>query len=328
MKENTKKLIVFTDIGDTIIDEGTEVHDENRVVLSADCIPGARETYRKLHDAGYQIVMVADGLVQSFHNTMTQNGLDELFTAKIISEEIGEEKPSEKMFRAAMDSLGLKDEDKARVVMIGNNVERDIPGANRFGIRSVLLEWSPRRPFDELSPEMRATYKIGKPEELLPLVDALEKSLDSEPEYDRTLTSARVFAGIGRLEDWVHAYLTSDGNNQAFSDGLKLCPRYYYGPLKINLDALTRICGPEEGMPYLVDKDGFERRVAWLMEEIRNGADLPPLIVKWTGDGYELNDGNHRYEAFRRLGIEEVWAVFWMTEAEEAASFREMRKIV
>ena len=169
-----KRLIIFTDIGDTIIDEGTEVRNDQGVVIHADCIPGAKETYLRLYEAGYAIVMVADGLNQSFRNTMRENGLDHIFSAWIISETVGEDKPSPKMFSAAMEAMGLTEADKSRVLMIGNNVSRDIRGANRFGLISVLLDWSKRRPFTEELPEDHADYRIHAPEDLLALAERLE----------------------------------------------------------------------------------------------------------------------------------------------------------
>lgn len=173
-----KQLIIFTDIGDTIVDEGTEVKvPGTELVLRADCIPGAVETMRRLYDEGYTILMVADGLVQSFHNSMTQNGLDDIFAAKIISERVGEKKPSEKMFRAAMEAGHLEEADKRRIIMVGNNIRRDVLGANRFGIRSVLLTWSPRYSYAAETPEMEPTYRIARPEELLDLVHRLEAEL-------------------------------------------------------------------------------------------------------------------------------------------------------
>ena len=172
-----KRLIILTDIGDTIIDEGTEVRDENDIVIRASCIPGAAEAYRALFRAGYTIAMVADGRTQSFHNTMEQNRLADIFSAWVISEEIGENKPSLRMFRAAMDTLHLTEADKGRMIMVGNNVTRDIRGANRFGIRSVLIDWSKRRPFDEELPEDHATYRIHTPMELIPLAEKLEAEL-------------------------------------------------------------------------------------------------------------------------------------------------------
>ena len=85
-----KKLIIFTDIGDTIVDEGTEVRKVPfGVVYGADCIQGAKETMLELYRRGFTIVLVADGLSQSFHNTMEQNGLDHIFADWIISEEVG-----------------------------------------------------------------------------------------------------------------------------------------------------------------------------------------------------------------------------------------------
>lgn len=174
MEKAKKRLIIFTDIGDTIIDEGTEVRNAQGVVIHADCIPGAKETYLRLYEKGYTIVMVADGLTQSFHNTMKENGLDHIFAAWIISEEVGEDKPSPRMFSAAMEALNLTEEDKSRVLMIGNNVSRDIRGANRFGLTSVLLDWSKRRPFDEELPEDHADERIHTPEELFSLAERLE----------------------------------------------------------------------------------------------------------------------------------------------------------
>ena len=179
MPETKKKLIIFTDIGDTVIDEGTEVRNENGDVVSAVCIPGARETYLRLYEEGYTIVMVADGTTPSFHNTMEQHGMDHIFAAWIISDKIGDDKPSPKMFSAAMKALNLTEEDKKRVIMIGNNVKRDIRGANRFGIRSVLIDWSARRPYDEELPEDHFTYRIHSPEEFLSLVRRLEAELEA-----------------------------------------------------------------------------------------------------------------------------------------------------
>lgn len=173
-----RKLIVFTDIGDTIIDEGSEIREvPNGVVLRADCIPGAKETMLKLYAQGYTIAMVADGLTKSFHTTMTQNGLNHIFAAKSISEENGVEKPAWAMFQKALERLGLTDDDKYRIIMVGNNLKRDVVGAKRFGIRSVLLSWSPRYDMVPSCEEEVPDYVISKPEQLLELVNKLDQQL-------------------------------------------------------------------------------------------------------------------------------------------------------
>ena len=45
----SKKLIIFIDSGDTLIDEATQVRDERGIVLRADFIPGAGEMLKTLH---------------------------------------------------------------------------------------------------------------------------------------------------------------------------------------------------------------------------------------------------------------------------------------
>ncbi|MCR5753657.1 MAG: HAD family hydrolase [Acetatifactor sp.] len=178
-----KKLIIFTDIGDTIVDEGTEIRKvRNGVVYHADCVPEAKETLLELYKRGYTIAMVADGLVESFRNTMGENGLDHVFSAWSISEPIGVEKPNPLMFEKAMEKLGLTDEDKERIIMVGNNLSRDVLGANRFGIRSVHFCWSPRYKAQASIPEEEPTYRIYHASELLELAERLEKELEEKGE--------------------------------------------------------------------------------------------------------------------------------------------------
>ena len=46
----SKKLIIFTDSGDTIIDEATQVYDDRHIVQEASFIPGADRVLRQLHE--------------------------------------------------------------------------------------------------------------------------------------------------------------------------------------------------------------------------------------------------------------------------------------
>lgn len=114
-----RNLIIFTDIGDTVIDEGSEVRDRPEgVVHRAECIPEARETMLRIYEQGYTIAMVADGLVESFRNTMEEHGLDHIFATRVISEEVGVEKPNQRMFETALSNLGLTEADKSRIIMV------------------------------------------------------------------------------------------------------------------------------------------------------------------------------------------------------------------
>lgn len=142
-------------------------------------------------------------------------------------------------------------------------------------------------------------------------------------EYRCTLESACEYARAGKLEEWMHIYLLSDGHNKEFSDGLKLFDRYFLGPVNMPLSLFPRCCGPEEDMKYRMDAVWFEQHVRQLMDVIQSGADMPPLIVHYVDGNFELNDGNHRHEAYVRLNITEYPVIIWITEEEELAEFRE-----
>ena len=175
----SKKLIVFIDSGDTLVNEGTEYRNEGSpIVQSCELIDGAKELLLTLKERGYTIELVADGYTQSFDNSYGQHGLKNIFDARTISEEVGEKKPSQAMFEAAMKLLHLTAEDKKRIIMVGNNLERDIVGANRFGITSVFIKWSPRYPMEAKNEEEVPDYIIRKPLELLDLVEKLEAELE------------------------------------------------------------------------------------------------------------------------------------------------------
>ncbi|MCC3375211.1 HAD family hydrolase [Cohnella sp. REN36] len=172
-----KKLILFLDSGDTIIDESSEIRDGDGIVIRANVIPEADEMVRTLHEQGYTLVLVADGLAQSFQNMYAELDLRGCFAAMIDSESVQAEKPSPLMFLAAAEAIGLDRADFSRVAMVGNNLARDVKGANALGITSVFLNWTPRYPHEPADDNERPSYTIGEPLELLALAERLNAGL-------------------------------------------------------------------------------------------------------------------------------------------------------
>lgn len=183
-----KNLIIFTDSGDTIIDESTQVYDDQETVLRADFIPGAGEVLKQLKDEGYRIALVADGTWESFQNVYRENGLGYCFEEWIVSEVVGEQKPARSMFDTAMEKMGLTDADKPFIVMIGNNLKKDVAGANRYGITSVWLDWSPRYFHTVEEPDWQPDYTVKTPEELKALIEELEKKCCAKRELIKAVT--------------------------------------------------------------------------------------------------------------------------------------------
>jgi FMN phosphatase YigB (HAD superfamily) len=172
-----KKLIVFLDCGDTIIDEGTEIRDDHDIVIQANVIPGADVMVKTLAERGYTLAIVADGNAQSFKNILTQNGLYDYFTTMVYSETVKASKPSPRMFKAAIGALDLSEQDCYRIVMVGNNLSRDVKGANQMGITSIFLSWTPRYPKLHADESEIPQYTISHPLELIELVEQLNEKL-------------------------------------------------------------------------------------------------------------------------------------------------------
>lgn len=186
--------------------------------------------------------------------------------------------------------------------------------------------------------DIRSRFKEGEAvdtlaEEYCLSPDSIRKILykkeDVILDYDCSLSCARAFARAGKLEEWVHAYLLSDGDNEPFSHGLKLFDRFFLGPADMPLSLFHRCCGPEENMRFRVNLKWFEEKVHRMMETAREDPEMPPLIVHYLfseTDGtpeFELNEGNDRFEAYKRLGREKSPVIVWITEPEEYNDFME-----
>ncbi|MBD8065166.1 HAD family hydrolase [Devosia sp. PTR5] len=166
---------IFLDCGDTLIDERTEVKlPGSEVVIRADLIPGAKEMMDSLKAAGHRLILVADGPRQTFVNMLTHHGLWDHFDAHIISEDVGVHKPDARMFDAALAAAGLTRDDAWRTVMVGNNLSRDICGANALGITSVFMAWSTLRTHVPADASEVPNYRIEAPAELPGLLERLE----------------------------------------------------------------------------------------------------------------------------------------------------------
>lgn len=169
---------VFLDCGDTLADESTEVKDEaTEVVSSADLIPGAENLTRRLLMRGYRLALVADGPHETFVNILGQHGLWNDFEAHVISGDLGVAKPHRRMFETALAALGLSIDAASRVVMVGNNLERDIKGANEAGLISVFLRWSTRRTHVPRDASEKPRFTIDDIKDLPDLLEQIELAL-------------------------------------------------------------------------------------------------------------------------------------------------------
>jgi HAD superfamily hydrolase (TIGR01549 family) len=164
------------DLGDTIMIEESEVKDVQGTTLRADLIPGMAAALREFEAQGHRLALVADSRPNTPVNVLQQHGLYETFATLAISEVIGVSKPDPRIFRVALDALGIPEREYGRVVMVGNNLERDVVGANRLGLISIFFQWNDRRRVEPLTDDEQPQYTVSTVPRLVSLIAHLDRS--------------------------------------------------------------------------------------------------------------------------------------------------------
>ncbi len=166
------KLWCF-DLGDTIMQEETEVKDPSKTTLEAQLFPGMKEALQQLKHQGYRLALIADTRPGTYKNVLRQHGIYDLFSAFAISEELQTSKPHRRMFDHVLQELHVDAED---AVMCGNNLARDIAGANALGMRTVWFHWNDRYPTEPKNALETPDFIVHSAKEFL----ELERRLRSE----------------------------------------------------------------------------------------------------------------------------------------------------
>ncbi|MBP6868242.1 MAG: YjjG family noncanonical pyrimidine nucleotidase [Bacteroidales bacterium] len=95
-------------------------------------MPNASQVLEYLQDKGCQMALLTNGFRQVQYDKVRNCGLDRFFGNRVfISEEVGFHKPNPKIFAAAITSINGK---KKETLMVGDNFQTDIEGAQVFGI--------------------------------------------------------------------------------------------------------------------------------------------------------------------------------------------------
>jgi hypothetical protein len=127
-----------------------------------------------------------------------------------------------------------------------------------------------------------------------------------------SLASARAAAAANETALWVGDFLASRGSDNAtLAAALAQKEHWWIGPVRVPLDDLVRLAGPEDEALVPIDSGEWEGDVEDMEESLEDGWEPPPLLAEFQEGRLLLQDGNHRYEALRRAGEPEAWVLIY-----------------
>jgi hypothetical protein len=138
-----------------------------------------------------------------------------------------------------------------------------------------------------------------------------------------SLATARDAAARGATAEWVGEFLASRGSdNEVLAAALAQRRHWWLGPLRVRVDNLVRLAGPENDALCPIDPDEWEHDVEAMESSVERGWEPPPLLVEYRDGDLLLQDGNHRYEALARSGETFAWVLVWFDDPDERSKFQ------
>jgi putative hydrolase of the HAD superfamily len=98
--------------------------------------PGVDDTIRQLLPR-YRLAVVTDAQTPYARPEIDAVGLSGCFDPIVVSGDFGYRKPDRRLFQAALDAMGMT---AAEVVFVGNDMYRDVHGAQKVGMKAVFFK--------------------------------------------------------------------------------------------------------------------------------------------------------------------------------------------
>ena len=140
-------------VDEACVTAGFGLSDELRqAAIASFCAPiaeravladGAADVLQRLHDAGIRIGLISNSIWpgETHRLDLQRHGLLDYFDATFFSVETGLWKPDTRVFEQALAALGAAPQEAA---FVGDQLEEDIGGAKRAGLRAILIGGTPQ----------------------------------------------------------------------------------------------------------------------------------------------------------------------------------------
>lgn len=99
--------------------------------------PNAAETLTELKKRGYTLHIITNGFEEVQYIKLNESGIRPFFDVIVCSEHVGFNKPDKRIF---IHALELANANPSESMMIGDDLEVDILGANQAGMEAVLFD--------------------------------------------------------------------------------------------------------------------------------------------------------------------------------------------
>lgn len=122
-------------------------------------IPGAEQALDELAERS-RLAIVTNGIPDVQRDKLIRTGLMERFDAVVISGELGYGKPDPRMYQETLRQLGLTAHE---CIMVGDNLRRDVAGAQNVGIRGVWISIGRQSPDPSVIPFLTVETLVDLP---------------------------------------------------------------------------------------------------------------------------------------------------------------------
>jgi len=130
--------------------------------------PNTRKTLIKLKELGLKLGIVSDAPIKQAWLRLAEMNLHDFFDVVVARGPRGKMKPHATPYKKAMKALGLRSDE---IIFVGDNPARDICGAKKLGMKTVLAKYGQVI----YAPEETADFEIKDISELVEIVQKLNK---------------------------------------------------------------------------------------------------------------------------------------------------------
>jgi putative hydrolase of the HAD superfamily len=108
-----------------------------RTTMQTNLVDGAIEIIEYLKAKGYTLSIISNGFVEVQYTKLRRSGLFPYFANVFLSEEVGYQKPDIRFFKTVLNKLNTH---SSECLVIGDNIETDIQGAQNANIRALFYK--------------------------------------------------------------------------------------------------------------------------------------------------------------------------------------------